>query len=131
MFVSLSEDQRQYGAIESIRDIGFVSIRKRQAATVQLHHHIGVVQTDAHAIWASTEEGAGEALWVILKTCAIVRNDNSRSTREVFFDVDVYLSSGLALVIRPAYLEPIECVVEKVVQSTQQQAEREVSFDIR
>ncbi|KYC29508.1 hypothetical protein ACY05_03170 [Sterolibacterium denitrificans] len=117
--------------IKAIRDIGLVSIGEDQAAAIQLHDHVGVIKTDSHAIGSATEEGASQALRVILKPRSIVRNDDRRPLGKIFFDIDIQLSGRFPLAIRPTYLQPVESVIEQVVQRPKKQTESEISFDIR
>lgn len=85
---------------------------------IQFHDHIGVIKADAHSIRATTEKGACETFRVILESWAIVGNDDRRAFCIVLLDVDVNFSSGFDLFVRPAHLQPVEGIVEKIVQCT-------------
>lgn len=127
----LSEHQGEHCAIESIRNIGILRVREHEASAIQFHHHVGVVEANAHAIGPTAEEGASQPFRIILKSRAVVGNDDRGTAREIHLDVDVQLSPRCASPFGPSHLQPIERVVQQIVQRPKEKSERKASFDVR
>ena len=96
---------------------------EKQGARHKLHHEIGVVEPHPHAFGSATEERPYQIFRFVSKPGSVVGDDDGRPVGKIDTDADVNRPAKSSGLVRPAHLEPVERIVEQIVQRSKEQSE--------